>query len=86
MVGSRLRKAMPWVAAAVIAFVLSSSWMAGGTAASGVNRRAIFRQVLEQGPEWAHSMMKKESLCDNPKETKHWNQKHAVRISACGLK
>jgi hypothetical protein len=86
MVGSRLRKAMPWVAAVVIAFVLSATGFAAGTASSGVNRRAIFREILEQGPEWAHSMMKKESLCDNPKETKHWNKKHAVRISACGLK
>ncbi len=82
----RLRKAVPWVAAVMMAVVLSACWMAGGTAASDVNRRAIFRGVLEEGPEWAHSMMKKESLCDNPKETKHWNKKHAVRISACGLK
>jgi hypothetical protein len=82
----RLRKAVPWVAAVMMAVVLSASWMAGGTAASDANRRAIFRRVLEEGPEWAHSMMKKESLCDNPKETKHWNKKHAVRISACGLK
>jgi hypothetical protein len=82
----RLRKAVPWVAAVMMAVVLSASLMPGGTAASGVNRRAIFREVLEEGPEWAHSMMKKESLCDNPKETKHWNKKHAVRISACGLK
>jgi hypothetical protein len=82
----RLRKAVPWVAAVMMAVVLSASLMPGGTAASGVNRRAIFREVLQEGPEWAHSMMKKESLCDNPKETKHWNKKHAVRISACGLK
>jgi hypothetical protein len=82
----RLRKAVPWVAAVMMAVVLSASLMPGGTAASGVNRRAIFREVLQEGPEWAHSMMKRESLCDNPKETKHWNKKHAVRISACGLK
>jgi hypothetical protein len=86
MVGSRLSKAMPWVAAVVMAVVLSATGFPTWTAASGVNRRAIFRDVLKEGPEWAHSMMKKESLCDNPKETKHWNKKHAVRISACGLK
>jgi hypothetical protein len=86
MVGSRLRKSMPWIAAVAMAAVLSASWMGGRTAATSVNRRAIFREVLEEGPEWAHSMMKKKSLCDNPKETKHWSKKHAVRISACGLK
>jgi hypothetical protein len=86
MVGSRLRKAMPWAAAVLMAVVLGASGFAAGTAAGGANRRAIFREVLKEGPEWAHSMMKKESLCDNPKETKHWNKKHAVRISACGLK
>jgi hypothetical protein len=86
MVGSRLRTAMPWVGAVLIAVVLIASGFAAGTAASGVNRRAIFREVLKEGPEWAHTMMKKESLCDSPKETKHWNKKHAVQISACGLK
>ncbi len=86
MVGRRLRKTAPWIAAPLVVVALMCSGFAAGTAASSANRRAIFKEVLKEGPEWAHSMMKKQSLCDNPKETKHWSKKHAVLISACGLK
>jgi hypothetical protein len=86
MVGRRVRRqAVPVVTALLVALILSASGFAVGSAASGVNRRAIFRKVLQEDPEWAHAMMKKYSLCDSPKETKHWNKKHAVRITACGL-
>jgi hypothetical protein len=86
MVGRRLRKTAPLIAATLVAVVLTFSGFAAGTAVSSVNRRAIFKEVLKDGPEWAHSMMKKQSLCDNPKETKHWSKRHAVLITACGLK